>query len=326
MRIVVIISLLLFEVTLFGQFTPGAGLPGSEAVHKDDSEVSFWANEVVSAQRGWLDIADTTLGKVDFGVSSDMFEADGQFYSLGDAGEVILTFPYTIYNEAGPDFAVFENGFDATPPEENHYFLELGIVSVSFDGINYTSFPAESFTDTSGDFTGFGFIDASEINNLAGKYVLNFGTPFDLEELGIDSIRYVKVVDVIGGKESAASTLDVNDYPIIDPYPTPFASGGFDMDGVAALNQKIDLVSIQDLNKGGIFLAQNPIRSGQEILVYADLPEMFSLKVSALDGKEVYKNSFQQTIQIPTSNWIPGIYIVQVYNQLNNYFAKVVVQ
>jgi hypothetical protein len=36
---------------------------------------------------------------------------DGSIVSLGDSGIAIATFAHPIYNGSGPDFAVFENGF-----------------------------------------------------------------------------------------------------------------------------------------------------------------------------------------------------------------------
>ena len=103
-------------------------------------------------------------------------EATTNAISLGDGGYAILTFEKPIINGDGFDFAVYENSF-------NDYFLELAFVEVSSDGLNFVRFPATSLTPTDRQIAGDGTIDATNINNLAGKYRVGWGTPFDLEEL-----------------------------------------------------------------------------------------------------------------------------------------------
>ena len=56
-----------------------------------------------------------------------------------------VTFASPIYNGEGPDFAVFENGFDIDDeydPTGVLHFLELAFVEVSSDGENFFRFPA----------------------------------------------------------------------------------------------------------------------------------------------------------------------------------------
>jgi hypothetical protein len=65
--------------------------------------------------------------------------------------------------------------------------------------------------------------------------------PFDLAELrhvspllDIQRITQVRVVDIIGTNDPALASFDAVGHIIIDPYPTPFFSGGFDLDAVGA--------------------------------------------------------------------------------------------
>jgi hypothetical protein len=156
--------------------------------------------------------------------------------SLGDGGNAILTFAQPIANGAGFDFAVFENSFSDT-------FLELAFVEVSSDGVNFFRFPAHSETQTATQVDGFGNIDCRFINNLAGKYRANFGTPFDLSDipdnplLNKDRITHVKVIDVIGTIDPQYASRDSFGNIVNDPYPTPFGSCGFDLDAVGVINQ-----------------------------------------------------------------------------------------
>ena len=98
--------------------------------------------------------------------------------SLGDGGYAVLSFERPIKNGPGWDFAIFENSFSDT-------FLELGLVEVSSDGLNYFQFESTSLTQDTLQIDAFGSINPEMINNLAGKYRATFGTPFDLEELAL---------------------------------------------------------------------------------------------------------------------------------------------
>ena len=218
-------------------FAPAPGQVGSDAIHKDSIIFKAWG-EQLTVERGWLDIAQKALGKVDNGQLAYALgkpEGDGgTCISLGDSGVATFSLSKAIFNGEGPDFAVFENGF------ADHY-MELAFVEVSTDGVNYARFPATSETPLTPQLTNFAYGDCRYINNLAGKYRKGFGTPFDLEVLkfnaGIDvnQINYIRLIDVVGSVGLHAST-DKNGNPINDPYPTPFASGGFDLDGIGFIH------------------------------------------------------------------------------------------
>ena len=86
--------------------------------------------------------------------------------------------------------------------------------------------------------SAFGSLDTTNIDGLAGKYRVGFGTPFDLADLrgvdpslNVDRVTHVRIIDVVGD----GSSLDSQGDPIYDPYPT-VGSAGFDLDGVAALH------------------------------------------------------------------------------------------
>ena len=161
-----------------------------------------WA-KTCSVHLGYINIADTSIyyagsNKANWGVESDALDkSDDHVISLGDGGFATLTFEPPISNGNGFDFAVFENGLGDN-------FLELGFVEVSSDGIRFVRFPSISLTPETPQIGTFGFLDATKINNLAGKYRVLFGTPFDLEELkdssGLDlmHITHVRIIDVVG--------------------------------------------------------------------------------------------------------------------------------
>ena len=223
-----------------GPYCGAVGTEGCDAIDGHSSSIVAWATGV-SMVRGLDDIAVPDGPHVIYGSESDAVGpidfTTTTAVSLGDGGSATVTFAHPIRNGEGPDFAVFENSF-------NDYFLELGFVEVSTDGERFVRFPATSLTQTETQVVSE--VDPTFINNLAGKYRVGYGTPFDLEELrdstgiNIDSIVYVRIVDVVGSIDPQYATYDAYGHIVNDPYPTSdptgnWRSGGFDLTGVAVM-------------------------------------------------------------------------------------------
>lgn len=223
-----------------GPFCGAVGTEGCDAIDGHSSSIVAWATGV-SVVRGLDDIAVPDGPHVIYGSESDAVGpidfTTTTAVSLGDGGSATVTFAHPIRNGEGPDFAVFENSF-------NDYFLELGFVEVSTDGERFVRFPATSLTQTETQVVSE--VDPTFIKNLAGKYRVGYGTPFDLEELrdstgiNIDSIVYVRIVDVVGSIDPQYATYDAYGHIVNDPYPTSdptgnWRSGGFDLTGVAVM-------------------------------------------------------------------------------------------
>ena len=94
------------------QFPGPAGTPGSTAIHKDSSIFLNWA-KTVEINLGTQDITDPDAPVVSVGLPEFVLgPADGSsVLSLGDGGQVLLSFDPPITNGPGFDFAVFENAF-----------------------------------------------------------------------------------------------------------------------------------------------------------------------------------------------------------------------
>lgn len=225
-----------------GVFCGAAGTPGCTAVHCDSSAITGWAT-TCTVERGPVDIVNPDGPRVHFGTDAAGIGPAGTTttaaVSLGDGGRATLTFDEPIRNVEGPDFAVFENSY-------NDSFLELAFVEVSSDGERFVRFPATSLTPTDVQVGTYGSVDPTMINNLAGKYRVGYGTPFDLDELcdsaGIDvnNITHVRLVDVVGTVDPVYASYDAYGNIVNDPYPTRdtvYGSGGFDLTGVAVINQ-----------------------------------------------------------------------------------------
>lgn len=225
------------------QYAPQAQVAGSTAIASGGSLWKGWATGC-RVYRGFQDVAQPLLGPVSAGDSSQAIgPSDKMIVSLGDSGVAVLTFAQPIINGPGPDFAVFENGF-ADPVDPEQAYMELAFVEVSSDGVSFFRFPATSHTQDTQQVAGTGeYMNARKVNNLAGKYISGYGTPFDLQEmtgiagLDVNNITHVRIVDVIGDL-SVHQSLDAGGHVINDPYPTPFPTGGFDLDAVGVLNQQ----------------------------------------------------------------------------------------
>jgi len=233
-----------------GPFAPDDGNQGSTAIYEDSSTIQSWAAGI-QLTRGWVQISDTSVyaggsNKASWGYPAAALGSaqatSNNVVSLGDSGIAILTFDRPIANGSGPDFCVYENGFYTPAGQTQSAFLELGFVEVSSDGTHFVRFPSVSLTQDTLQVASFGTLNSTNIYNLAGKFNLTYGTPFDLDDIkdstGIDlnNIRFVKVVDVVGDILAPYASRDSKGNIVNDPYPTPYTSCGFDLDAIGLIN------------------------------------------------------------------------------------------
>jgi hypothetical protein len=299
----------------WAQFPPPAGQPGSTAIYKDSSILINWA-KTCTVDRGYINIADTNVkfggsNKANYGIEADALGiADDHVISLGDAGIATLSFDPPISNGAGFDFAVFENGFNDT-------FLDLGFVEVSTDGTRYVRFPNVSLTQDTVQipFTG-GTVDATKINNLAGKYRAKYGTPFDLDEIkdssGIDltNITHIRIRDVAGCVHDtllAYVSFDTQGHRINDPWPVPYHTAGFDLDAIGVIHEASQ--SIKEKQKLKVNVYPNPVQKQLYITVPANCPVVFHLM--NLYGETIISWKFIGTTVVDLTRINPGVYIGQ---------------
>ena len=291
----------------FGQYDGIVGSEGCLAIHLDDSRIVAWATDC-KVQRGYFDIAKNRK-KTYYGNDSDAIgkattiETE-HVVSLGDSGVATLTFARPISNGEGYDFIVYENSL-------NHTFLELAFVEVSSDGEHFVRFPAVSNTPCDKQVPGtVGPVDATKLYNLAGKYKIGWGTPFDLEELkdstGIDLYRitHVRVVDAIGTIDSAFASRDSRGNIVNDPYPTPFLSGGFDLSGVAVLHQAVD---IREPAAAQSRVYPNPAQDYMYCQQQFGQPVTVTL-FSACGSKLKQWRQAEETLRVDCSEWPSGMY------------------
>lgn len=256
-RLLIFVLALLFFLKATAQYPPAAGQEGTTAIHADSSVFIDWASDC-EVDRGYLNISIPDSGFVNFG--HDYLatgKADNNLVSLGDGGMAILTFDKPIINGPGPDFAVFENAFTDN-------YLELAFVEVSSNGVDYVRFPCVSLTQTEIQIEPFGLLDPTKLHNLAGKYRVLFGVPFnlddleDLDNLDANNITHVKIISIVGSIIEDYTNYDSQGNIINDPWPTMFPSGGFDLDAVGIINNSSNSTNFSK-NKDDVRIYPNPV-------------------------------------------------------------------
>lgn len=294
-----------------------------KAIYKDSSIFVSWATGC-TVDRGFQNISDSFLGLASTGDSSlAIGKADGNgVVSLGDAGAAILSFQSPITNGAGYDFAVFENGFSFGV--DSLFFLELAFVEVSSDGQHYFRFHSTSLTDTIIQIDNASGINPKGINNLAGKYSVNYGTPFDLDELkntpglDINNITNIKVIDVVGSLDNSIARKDASGRKINDPWPTPFPSSGFDLDAIGVIHQKwqsgiSDIKNVNELIK----IFPIPAKSVDELhIIFPESLNVSEVQILDLTGKLLWMQpNTSLNLTIGLSQFDKGIYLLKITGQ-----------
>jgi hypothetical protein len=300
-----LILLLLLPLVSYGQgpYGTAAGQVGSTAIHKDSSVFVGWAG-TCSVVRGWHDFA-LQDSVVTYGLEANGIGfPDNSLVSLGDGGNATVEFTGQVFNGPGPDFAVFENSFVN--------FIELAFVEVSSDGNTFVRFPAVCLTPDSAQVDPFGYSEPTHLYNFAGKYDGSWGTPFDLDDLadstGIDlnAITHIRVVDVIGAINASFTTFDSEGNQVNDPYPTPYPSGGFDLDAVGLIYNNPLAIDEFELIQLAVF--PNPTQA----LLHIQSAEPVAFQVFDLSGRMVVESlNNQARHRVDLSNLPDGFYILK---------------
>ncbi|MBQ2187917.1 MAG: T9SS type A sorting domain-containing protein [Bacteroidales bacterium] len=317
MRKLLVILLAMVPMALWAQFAPAQDKPGTTAMHADSSAFVAWATGCV-AEPGPMNITNPSAGLAGQGwpASNAIGFPEGTMgvTCLGDGGKATLTFASPICNREGPDFAVFENGF-ANAGNPDMWFLELGFVEVSSDGENFFRFPAVTYVQTETQVGGMGCIDPAQIHNFASKYGAMYGTPFDLDEvpddplLDKDNITHVRVVDVIGNIDPEYCTYDSQGHIVNDPWPTPFASCGMDLDAVGVIHdlEHFPGEGIAENECDNVSIYPNPAHD----FVTIETPHTSSVQIFNAVGQLVLTTE-ENVINV--SELPKGIYFVRVDN------------
>jgi hypothetical protein len=139
--------------------------------------------------------------------------------SLGDGGEIVVAFDVEIADGPGVDFLVFENPFLVSPSDPSTVFSELGEVSVSEDGVAWSTFPCTAKSYPYGSCAGWHPVFATPNDPVDPTDPSKAGgDPFDLADLGLARAKYVRVRDAHSKRPACCGTA------------------GFDLDAVAVVH------------------------------------------------------------------------------------------
>jgi len=247
---------------------------------------------------------------------------------LGDSGIAILQFDNPISDKEGPDFCVFENGFIVNNMQGISH-AELAFVEVSSDGIHYVRFPSQCLLDSTVQKGNFDGSNVSLIDGLAGKYIGGYGTPFDLNifaalsSINIGKITHVKLIDVVGNKDAQYPAQDINGRKIIDPWPTPFAASGFDLDAVGVMNQLYG-TGVLEKEETAFSVYPNPVKMGENIMLN-NLEKNAKISLVNKLGVDVFYGILNDDTVIETSSLESGIYILTITQNKQTIHQKIII-
>lgn len=148
-------------------------------------------------------------------------EPSDHVLSLGKGGKITLEFvDNEVIDEEGPDFIVFENAFLNAPGDDpGNGFFELAKVEVSADGKEWKEFKFDAISrkGCAGHHPVLANPDENDIDPIDPEKA--GGDAFDLKEVGLKMIRFVRITD-LDNASGANGTM------------------GFDLDAVAAVHSR----------------------------------------------------------------------------------------
>ena len=62
-----------------------------------------------------------------------------------------------------------------------------------------------------------------------------------ITNLDINNITHVKIIDVIGSINQSYASYDSQGNIINDPFPTPYETGGFDLDAIGVIHSFVGI-------------------------------------------------------------------------------------
>jgi hypothetical protein len=122
-----------------------------------------------------------------------LLEGATHVYSLGHGGSITVSFRDNIVVDGpGADLAIYENAFHVGV-ETGPLFTEFGIVEVSADNRAWYRFPFDA--DTGAGLAGQAAVISNPANGEDPLAAASGGDRFDLADVGLEMIRFVRVID-----------------------------------------------------------------------------------------------------------------------------------
>ena len=255
-----------------------------------------WADQVIAIEYGpgsgfgqdWF--PQNVLGPPDSSATPSQPSADpAQILSLGSGGVIVLAFlDGGITDGTGPDFTIFENPF-LIGGDSTMVFRETGFVAVSQDGVTWQEFPWDAIT-----FSGLAGVTPTNGAASATDPAVSGGDSFDLADLGLPIITFVRITDTDG------LVSDDGD--------------SFDLDAVVAVHGEQNV--IQNSGDPQVSLFPNPFNSHTRVVFSQQYSGPVRISVFDLLGRRTTlsdaifpsgENSVDLQLQAPA-----GIYFIEV--------------
>jgi hypothetical protein len=223
--------------------------------------------------------------------------SESEVLSLGMGGEIIVAnSENVIIDGEGDDFTIFENAF--VNPINQRIFAEPGVVNVSKDGVDFVEFPYNFATleGCAGTTPTYGEQDYCD-SEVSG------GNSFDLSDIGIDSVRYIKIRDL---------TVEVAKNQSHKYYAISLS--GFDLDALVLHNYTAKKISSVATDSGKRYTINNRTYESKSNTNRATIFKLNGEKIAELIGVERYN----------FSNLNLGVYLITIENNGNVFYEKII--
>lgn len=278
-----------------------------------DAVVSFTPG--TGAGHGAQYVPGNVLGLPDSAARADVATVSGEHVlSLGLGGEIVLRFDrHPIINRPGPDFTVFENAFRYSIGGKQRIYAEPAQVAVSLDGMEFIAFPFDSLT-----LAGCAGVGPTNGQHDPGNADLSGGDHFDIGQLGLDSVRFIRIRDI------SSIVKDNRQHPFWDPTLTGAApTAGFDLDAVVRVTSgSVNPSGVEDEDlAAGKFTAEllpNPFAGSSVIRFRLDRETQVRARLFDPMGREIRSlfqgtaGAHEQRIRFDAADIPAGIYFVLI--------------
>ncbi len=223
--------------------------------------------------------------------------------SIGLNGEITVGFKnLKLVDGPGPDFTVFENVFYS--PITKKKYVEPAKIAISENGKDFIEFPFDSLT-----LKGCAGVNPTNGSENPFDPAKSGGDSFDLADLGISEIRYIKITDI-------TSIIKNNkDHPYYDP-----TVSGFDLDALVGLHlgpAATDVPGRAD-NKISVVLRDRYLK-------ITGLDTKYSFSIFNLNGIKVLSEAAEEEIYLSPKEFPAGFYFVCVISGKQTITKKLMV-
>lgn len=187
---------------------------------------AFFIEEIISFRPGTnAGFGQNQMPDIVLGPPRGAGDTEGSFdvLALGHGGEIVVRLGAGgACDGPGPDFTIFENAFRAGG-SQGALFIEVGIVAVSEDGVDFVTFPYDAATFAG--LAGRTPVYAHPDNGIDPRDPsVSGGDPFDLADVGVERALFVRITDPGDAIPDPGNRVPPGD------------SAGFDLDAIAVVH------------------------------------------------------------------------------------------